>query len=80
MANQTYGTNCASLDTRTSFASYVKEISAITGFQEPLLEACKSAICTTLWGSGNADVSGIGVCDVLEKGFFVIFRDFSAKI
>jgi hypothetical protein len=54
--------NCSLLASRTDFGGYVQELNSTTGFNVSLLEACKGDICNALWGDGNADISGIGVC------------------
>lgn len=54
-------TNFTLLASRTSFATYVQELNATTGFNVTLLGACQNDICNALWGDGNADVSGIGM-------------------
>jgi len=54
--------NCSLLISRTDFTSYVQELNSTTDFNLTLLESCKGDICNALWGDGNADISGIGVC------------------
>ena len=69
MANRWTMLDCTSLATRTSFASYVTELNATTAFDPALLEDCKGNICSTLWGNGNADISGIGVSEIYSAPF-----------
>lgn len=60
MANATF-IDCSSLDSRTDFTSYVTTLRATVGNDTSLLNDCKSEICDALWGSGNPDISGIGM-------------------
>lgn len=58
--------NCSNLTSRADFESYVKEIQQITNFDFTSLNSCKIPICDALWGSGNADIAGIGVSRAFE--------------
>ncbi|KAL8691746.1 MAG: hypothetical protein Q9218_003095 [Villophora microphyllina] len=60
MANLTV-IQCSSLRSRTDFTSYIAAIRASTGDNLSRVTDCKVEICCALWGSGNPDVSGIGV-------------------
>lgn len=60
MANITF-INCNSLASRTSFSSYVASIRNATADDFALVGQCKAEICNALWGSGNPDISGVGV-------------------
>ena len=62
MANRT-SVNCGSLDFRTSFPSYIASIRNATADDFTLVAQCKAEICNALWGSGNPDISGVGVCN-----------------
>ena len=62
MANRTF-VNCGSLDSRTSFPSYIVSIRNATADNFTLVPECKAEICNALWGSGNPDISGVGVCN-----------------
>lgn len=64
MNNQTTFVDCSTLAPRGSFADYVQQLNSTTGFNETLLGACQTDICNALWGVGNADISGIGVCHI----------------
>ena len=60
MANDTI-VNCSDLVSRTSFHNYIATIRNVTGNSFALVDQCKAEICNALWGSGNPDISGIGV-------------------
>lgn len=53
--------SCSIFSQRNSFDSYISEVLKYTGSDEGLLSACKAEICNALWGSGNSDISGVGV-------------------
>lgn len=65
--NLTTNLNCTLLATRSSFPDYVQLLQNETGtgsnltLNLTLLELCKPEVCNALWGTGNADISGIGV-------------------
>jgi hypothetical protein len=60
--NGTTVVNCTALVSRSSFPTYIQTLQDETGSNFTLLEVCKSEVCNALWGTGNADISGIGVC------------------
>jgi hypothetical protein len=60
MANTT-SIDCSQLGTRTDFRSYILLVSNATGGNFSLASDCKPEICAALWGSGNPDISGIGM-------------------
>ena len=62
MANRTF-INCGTLTSRTSFPSYIASIRNATADNFTLVAQCKAEICNALWGSGNPDISGVGVCN-----------------
>ncbi|KAI9724105.1 MAG: hypothetical protein M1812_000824 [Candelaria pacifica] len=73
-------TDCSGLVSRTDFASYISAIRNATGNNFTRVEDCKADVCNALWGSGNADISGIGMIigyilsNVLGFGFaFFLF-------
>jgi hypothetical protein len=57
--------NCTLLATRSSFPDYIQILQNETGsnftLNLTLLELCKPEVCNALWGTGNGDISGIGV-------------------
>lgn len=53
--------NCSGLDVRTSFAAYIATLETATHDNYSLVIDSKEHVCTALWGSENADISGIGV-------------------
>lgn len=65
--NVTTTLNCTLLSPLSSFANYVQILQNETGtgsnltLNLTLLELCKPEVCNALWGTGNADISGIGV-------------------
>ena len=63
MANTT-SINCESLASRTSFANYVASIRTATADNFTLVSQCRAEICNALWGSGNPDISGVGVRNI----------------
>ena len=52
---------CSKLASRSDFTAYANTIKAAVGNNISLLDGCKEEICNALWGSGNPDISGIGV-------------------
>ena len=60
MANKTF-VSCGSLASRTNFPSYIASIRNATAGNFTLVAQCKAEICNALWGSGNPDISGVGV-------------------
>lgn len=54
-------TGCAGLDSLSDFSRYVDLLNARTGFKTARLENCKAVICEAVYGTGNPDISGIGV-------------------
>ena len=55
-------TSCDIYSDRKSFPAYV-QLLLRNNFQD--LDTCRAEICSALWGSGNPDIAGIGVCCVL---------------
>ena len=60
MANTT-SINCSQLSTRTDFKGYINLLSIATDGNFSLVDSCKSEVCAALWGSGNPDISGVGM-------------------
>jgi hypothetical protein len=54
--------DCGSLDNRRNLAAYIATIRNITNGNLTIATQCESEVCNALWGSGNPDVDGIGVC------------------
>ena len=52
---------CSRLDTRTGFPQYVDLLYNASAGRLDTLEDCRPEICRALWGTGNPDISGIGV-------------------
>jgi hypothetical protein len=53
---------CGLFSSRTSFAEYVELMQNWMSNNLTALAPCKREICCTLWGNGNPDISGVGVC------------------
>ena len=53
--------NCSALVVRKSFTDYVQALNITTHGNLSLAVQCKREVCNALWGSGNPDISGIGV-------------------
>lgn len=53
--------SCDGLTQLSNFASYIKKLDNATNKNLALAVQCKTQICPTIWGSGNPDISGIGV-------------------
>lgn len=58
--------NCSELATRTSFSSYIATVKNATANNFALVEQCRPEVCNALWGSGNPDISGVGVSSPLS--------------
>ncbi|KAK5093433.1 hypothetical protein LTR70_004794 [Exophiala xenobiotica] len=63
--------NCEALATIKSFENYVASLRNVTSddISATAMKPCRQGICSALYGTGNADVSGIGVI----VGYFVEF-------
>ncbi|KAI8672259.1 hypothetical protein NCS56_00688500 [Fusarium sp. Ph1] len=53
--------NCNALAQLDDFSGYVDLLRDETEFDETRLEVCKNEICIAVYGTGNPDISGIGV-------------------
>lgn len=53
--------NCPDFAVFNDFGDYVKLLRSETGFRRQPLHQCQTEICSALWGTGNPDISGIGV-------------------
>lgn len=53
--------NCAIFEHRSSFADYVYLIESSTGGNISQAAPCGPQICQVIWGTGNGDISGIGM-------------------
>jgi hypothetical protein len=64
---------CASLQSITSFATYVGCMRKVTSqnLTVSAMAPCREQICSSLYGIGNADISGIGVSK--STGFHLHF-------
>ncbi|RMJ06732.1 hypothetical protein BHE90_010027 [Fusarium euwallaceae] len=61
--------NCSMLEQMGNYLEYVDALQSETGFNEDSLSLCKSEICTAVYGTGNPDISGIGVA----SGYIIEF-------
>ena len=53
--------DCALFEHRNDFASYVFLIEHETGGNISLAAQCSPQICQVIWGTGNPDITGIGM-------------------
>ncbi|KAJ4047057.1 hypothetical protein NW756_005132 [Fusarium oxysporum] len=53
--------NCSQWTELNDFSEYIQDLDSETHFNEGILESCKSEICNAIYGTGNTDISGIGV-------------------
>ncbi|KAF5247404.1 hypothetical protein FAUST_822 [Fusarium austroamericanum] len=65
--------DCSQWTELNDFSSYIRLLGSKTQFKKDSLEVCQSEICTAVYGTGNPDISGIGVVIgyVLEITFSV---------
>lgn len=54
--------DCSQWTKLNDFSEYIQDLDSKTQFNKSLLEYCKSEICNAIYGTGNPDISGIGVC------------------
>jgi hypothetical protein len=59
--NQTLIVKCTLLAARSSLTEYMRTIRLVTDDNFNYLSACKTDVCNALWGTGNPDISGVGV-------------------
>ncbi|WKT49090.1 hypothetical protein QSH57_014020 [Fusarium oxysporum f. sp. vasinfectum] len=59
--------NCSQWTELDDFSGYIQDLSSETRFDLSLLEPCKSEICNAIYGTGNPDISGIGVASSFSK-------------
>jgi hypothetical protein len=53
--------DCIALSSRTKFTAYIDLLRNNTGGDFSLVRGCRKEVCGALWGSGNPDISGIGM-------------------
>ncbi|KAG7411222.1 hypothetical protein LZL87_007126 [Fusarium oxysporum] len=53
--------NCSQWTELNDFSEYIQDLDSKTHFNKSILESCKSEICNAIYGTGNPDISGIGV-------------------
>ncbi|KAF5715447.1 hypothetical protein FGLOB1_3044 [Fusarium globosum] len=53
--------DCSQWTELNDFSEYIQDLDSKTQFNKSLLEYCKSEICNAIYGTGNPDISGIGV-------------------
>lgn len=56
------GPSCSHLETLDDFGDYVVSLDSETSFDATALKRCRPEICNAVYGTGNPDISGIGVC------------------
>lgn len=54
-------TDCIALSSRKDFTSYIHLLRNLTNGDFSLVSSCRPEVCGALWGSGNPDISGIGL-------------------
>ncbi len=54
--------SCSGLRLLGDFDGYITKIRVETNFNDTRLLECQHEICSAIFGDGNADISGIGVC------------------
>jgi hypothetical protein len=62
MSGNNSTSNCSALAEMGGFEKYMEQIRNMTDFNIQRLGDCQKEICSALFGVGNPDVSGIGVC------------------
>jgi hypothetical protein len=74
--------NCTPLSTRTSFEGYIPLLQPNATLDLSLVTHCRAEICSALWGSGNPDISGIGLAIgyLLESSICLVILCFSVWI
>ena len=58
--------DCTGLVNRQSFPLYITAIREATAGNLSRIDQCQAQVCNALWGSGNPDISGIGVGTVCK--------------
>lgn len=53
--------SCSDFKKLDDFSDYISDLRNETRFNSTILQQCQGEICTTLYGIGNPDMSGIGV-------------------
>lgn len=53
--------NCSQWAALDDFSSYVDSLGKSTEFDKGKMQVCRTEICTAVYGTGNPDISGIGV-------------------
>lgn len=53
---------CSRLEQLNDFGDYIDTLKSETQFGAAKLRTCKAEICNAIYGNGNPDISGIGVC------------------
>ncbi|KAF4999038.1 hypothetical protein FGRMN_2728 [Fusarium graminum] len=56
-----FQTNCSQWRDLDDFSRYIKALHSETKFDRTTLKLCQSEICNASYGTGNPDISGIGV-------------------
>lgn len=53
--------DCSNLTSLSDFADYIDTLRSETEFKTAQLQDCRPEICQAVYGTGNPDISGIGV-------------------
>jgi hypothetical protein len=59
--------NCTNLLSLGDFNQYIEQLRTETNFNANNLALCRADICNAIWGTGNPDISGIGVRKPLPR-------------
>ncbi|KAJ4269658.1 hypothetical protein NW762_001326 [Fusarium torreyae] len=54
-------TDCSQWAELNDFSKYIQDLESKTQFNRSKLEICRNEICNAIYGTGNPDISGIGV-------------------
>ncbi|KAJ3526278.1 hypothetical protein NM208_g11271 [Fusarium decemcellulare] len=68
------GVDCSKLKELDDFSNYIDTVESQTQFVTSKLQTCKAEICNAVYGTGNPDISGIGVAAgyILELALGVV--------
>ncbi|KAM5345690.1 hypothetical protein ACJ41O_011551 [Fusarium nematophilum] len=61
MQNARMDVDCSSLEELNDFSTYVQALHTETQFDVNRIRLCKAEVCNAVYGTGNPDISGIGV-------------------
>ncbi|KAF4456533.1 hypothetical protein F53441_1365 [Fusarium austroafricanum] len=53
--------DCSQWTELNDISQYIQDLDSKTHFDQRILEPCRNEICNAIYGTGNPDISGIGV-------------------